>query len=260
MAPMSVLVVLLAVVVALLAVLVTGLLRSHAEILRALHELGVGLDPAVGPGAGSRSTRAAVVPPRPGSRATARMGTDLAGTSPAGDAVSIAVVDVEHPTLLAFLTSGCTTCVEFWNAFADARTLRVPGDARLVVVTKGPEAESPDRLRKFTPRDVPVVMSSAAWDDYDVQVAPYFAFVDGRTGAVIGEGAASTWTHLHDILTQALADAGVEWRGSRRHRSASNSRAREAHADAQLLASGIEPGDPSLYPGLQRDPPGTPDA
>src|SRR5437868_291968 len=36
MAPMSVLVVLLAVVVALLAVLVTGLLRSHAEILRAL--------------------------------------------------------------------------------------------------------------------------------------------------------------------------------------------------------------------------------
>ena len=258
MAPMSVLVVLLAVVVALLAVLVTGLLRSHAEILRALHELGVGLDPAGGSAPGPGSTRAGVVPPRP--RAEARMGADLAGTSPAGDAVSIAVVDVEHATLLAFLTSGCTTCVEFWNAFADARALRVPGDARLVVVTKGPEAESPDRLRKFVPRDVPVVMSSAAWDDYDVQVAPYFAFVDGRTGAVVGEGAASTWNHLQDILTQALADAGVEWRGSRRHRSASNSRAREARADAQLLASGIEPGDPSLYPGLVRDPAGTTDA
>ena len=37
---MTVLVVLLAIVVALLAVLVIGLLRSHAEILRRLHELG----------------------------------------------------------------------------------------------------------------------------------------------------------------------------------------------------------------------------
>ncbi len=172
--------------------------------------------------------------------------------------MAIAVVDVEHPTLLAFLTSGCTTCVEFWNAFADVRSLHVPGDARLVVVTKGPEAESPDRLRKFTPRDVPVVMSSEAWDAYDVQVAPYFAFVDGPTGAVVGEGAAGSWSHLQDILGQALADAGVEWRGSRRSRRASSSRAREAHADAQLLASGIEPGDPSLYPTGGRDPGGTP--
>ena len=37
---------LLAVVVALLALLVAGLLRSHAEILRALHALGVDMDPA----------------------------------------------------------------------------------------------------------------------------------------------------------------------------------------------------------------------
>ncbi len=43
---MGVLVVLFSVVVVLLAVLVAGLLRSHAEILRALHQLGVGLDPA----------------------------------------------------------------------------------------------------------------------------------------------------------------------------------------------------------------------
>ena len=48
MTPMSVLVVLLTAVVALLAVLVAGLLRSHAEILRALHDLGAGLDPAPG--------------------------------------------------------------------------------------------------------------------------------------------------------------------------------------------------------------------
>ncbi|MGH9013492.1 MAG: hypothetical protein ACRDZ1_06105 [Acidimicrobiia bacterium] len=37
---MAILVTVLAVVVALLALLVAGLLRSHAEIIRALHELG----------------------------------------------------------------------------------------------------------------------------------------------------------------------------------------------------------------------------
>jgi hypothetical protein len=251
---MSVLVLLLGVVVALLAVLVTGLLRSHAEILRALHELGAGLDPADAPGGpGVRG-----MPGMPGGvprpRADSRMAVDIAGESPDGDAVSIAVAGVEHPTLLAFLTSGCTTCVEFWNAFADAPRLQVPGGARLVVVTQGPEAESPARLQKFVPRDVPVVMSSAAWDAYDVPVAPYFAFVDGGSGAVVGEGAAGTWHHLTAMLDQALADAGVEWRAGRRHRARAGSRAREAHADAQLRAAGIEPGDPRLYPGPDRSP------
>ena len=43
--PMLVLVVIEAVVLAFLALLVAGLLRSHAEILRALHDMGVGRDP-----------------------------------------------------------------------------------------------------------------------------------------------------------------------------------------------------------------------
>jgi hypothetical protein len=41
---MAVLVTLFGVVLALMAVLVAGLLRSHAEILRALHDLGVDRD------------------------------------------------------------------------------------------------------------------------------------------------------------------------------------------------------------------------
>jgi hypothetical protein len=253
MTAMSVLVVLLAVVVALLAVLVAGLLRSHAEILRTLHQLGAGLDPDA-----PAAAAAAVPRPRSGGRAA----TDLSGTSPEGDAVAVAVAGVEHPTLLAFLTSGCTTCVEFWNAFADPRTLSVPGGARLVVVTKGSEAESPGRLRKFAPRDLPVVMSSAAWDAYDVPVAPYFAFVDGPTATVVGEGAAGSWDHLRDMLEQALADAGFDGRARRGRRAASGSRSRAARADAELLAAGIEPGDPSLSPraeqGPGRDVPGAP--
>ena len=60
---------------ALLAVLVAGLLRSHAEILRALHGLGVDLDPhtpeapergRVHAGARARSSAATDVPNRPG--------------------------------------------------------------------------------------------------------------------------------------------------------------------------------------------------
>jgi hypothetical protein len=251
---MSVLVLLLAVVVGLLAVLVAGLLRSHAEILRALHQLGAGLDPDDAVGAGPGMTV-----PRP--RASGRPASDLSGSSPEGDAVSVAVNGVGHPTLVAFLTSGCTTCVEFWNAFADPRALRVPGGARLVVVTKGEEAESPGRLRKIAPRDVPVVMSSAAWDAYDVPVAPYFAFVDGPSATVVGEGAAASWDHLRDMLSQALADAGFDARARRGRRPQSGSRARADRADAELLAAGIEPGDPSLSPRVERsadDAPGEP--
>ena len=43
---MVALITLLAVAVGLLSLLVVGLLRSHAEILRALHDLGVDLDPS----------------------------------------------------------------------------------------------------------------------------------------------------------------------------------------------------------------------
>ena len=233
---MSVLVLLLAVVVALLGVLVAGLLRSHAEILRALHQLGVGLDPDAPEVAEADRVR---LP------STARRATDVAGETPTGDAVSIGIVDVAHPTLVAFLTSGCTTCAGFWSALAQPR-LRVPGDARLVAVTKGVEAESPARLSKFAPPDVPVVMSSAAWDAYDVPVAPYFAYVDGPSGAIVGEGAAGTWDQLVGMLDQALLDAGLA-RGRRRRGSRGADRA--GQADAELRRAGIEPGDPSLYGG-----------
>ncbi len=232
----AVLVVLLAVVVALLAVLVAGLLRSHAEILRSLHELGVGLDPD-----DDQPARAGLEVPL---RRASRTGSDLAGLTPEGDAIGVGVVGVEHLTLVSFLTSGCSTCSAFWSAYADRR-LKVPGGARLVVATKGADAESPGRLSKFAPPHVPVVMSSEAWDDYDVPVAPYFALVDGPSGAVIGEGAASSWEHLRTIVQQALDDAGMA--SGRRRRSGRAER--EPDVDAQLLAAGLKPGDASLYLG-----------
>lgn len=202
---MDVLVTALAVVVALLAVLVVGLLRSHAEILRSLRELGVDLDPDRPTAAAGTGAKGGLVIPRP--RPDARPASDLAGRAPNGDAVSIAVLGAPQPTLLAFLTSGCTTCAGFWTALSSTRPLGVPGGARVVVVTKGEEAESPARLSRFTSPVIPVVMSSEAWADYDVSVAPYFAYVDPDEGMVVGEGAAATWEQMVAMMEEALADS-----------------------------------------------------
>ena len=58
--------------------------------------------------------------------------------------MAVGVVGAPEPTLLAFLSSGCLTCREFWETFADP-SLDVPGGARLVVVTMSPEDESVGR-------------------------------------------------------------------------------------------------------------------
>src|ERR1035437_9224999 len=52
---MVALVIILTVVVLLLTVLVAGLLRSHADILKALHELGVGVGDPVGEAVGGQN-------------------------------------------------------------------------------------------------------------------------------------------------------------------------------------------------------------
>jgi hypothetical protein len=253
---MPVLVTLLGVVIALLALLVAGLLRSHAEILRALHDLGVDLDPATAAGAGTRvgspTVRSRSVPSRP-----QRQGVDIGGETPDHDAVSIAIVGAKHLTLLAFLTSSCSTCLEFWDAFA-AGEPDVPGDARLVLVTKGSDAESPGSVRKLAPGiTVPLVMSSDAWDAYDVPVAPFFVLIDGVSGTVLGEGAASNWTQVMSMLQQSLEDAGlVDGKGRRKAGSSVKFRSdavREERADRDLMAAGIRPGDPSLYPETAED-------
>jgi hypothetical protein len=82
----------------------------------------------------------------------------------------------------------------------------MPGGARVVVVVKDPAFESPSKLAAVAPPDVPVVQSSAAWEDFGVQMSPYFCFVDGRTGEVRSEGAAMNWEQVRSLLTDALYD------------------------------------------------------
>lgn len=257
---MVALVVLLTLAVGFLGLLVAGLLRSHAEILRGLHDLGVNLDPSTDAdhdhgaerSAGTRrrfETQPGVPEPRLSDTAT----FDLAGVDPFGEAVSVAVTGTEHLTLLAFLSSTCLTCRGFWQDLSDPR-LDVPAGARPVIVTKGVEAESESALRKLAPRNVTTVLSSPAWQDYAVPVAPYFVLVDGSAAKVIGEGAATSWDQVRNLMDQSLADAGLA--AERGRRVAGGARARDAHRrgaereariDAELRAAGIDETDPTLY-------------
>src|SRR4051812_6157171 len=234
-----------AVALVLLIVLVAGLLRSHAEILRALHQLGVGFDEVTGAPTGvssgvrlgatrrdgtfaaapanSRTGGPAASPfelgdspwvPTAGGGTTGNTGTaagDVSGVTPFGDAVHIAVSATPRRTLLAFLTSGCATCANFWDAMARPDGLELPTYVdRLVVVTRGADRESPALIAARTPQgrtDVVVVMSTDAWTDYEVPVSPYFVLVEGSSGRIVGEGAAGSWPQLTSLLERAAADS-----------------------------------------------------
>jgi hypothetical protein len=194
----------------LLIVLVAALLRSHAELLRRLGPEGADAPRAPEPPAAARSDIAA---------------PELAGVTPSGDAVKLALTG--SPTLLAFLSSGCTSCAGFWRTLGDRRALP---DVRNVIVTRGADREQRSKLRLLAPSGVPVLMSSEAWRDYAVPGSPYFVLVEG--GEVRGEGVATTW----DALASLVRDATEEQREA-------------GDPDARLAAAGVGPGHPSLYPG-----------
>lgn len=205
---MTALVWLLAFVVAGLALLVVGLLRSHATILRALHDAGIDLDPDRDGGDshddhGDLRTMAGVPGP---AGASGRRADDVAGTTPAGGTRSVRVTGGDEATLLAFLTTGCSTCAGFWTAFAAGVDL--PSGVRLVVVTKGPEHESPAAVAELAPAGFVTVQSSRAWSDYRIPAAPYFVLIEPGRGVVVGEGAAASWDRVADLLRRSLADTG----------------------------------------------------
>ncbi len=231
----------MAVVVGLLTILVVALLRSHAEILATLHELGAGVhdDDRI-------ETREGVPQPRPAAAADARV-SDFVGRAPGGGVVNVGIEGTDHNTLLAFLSSTCLTCRGFWEAFADPEQRELAGgNTRIVVVTKSADAESPATIASLATEDVTVVMSSEAWLRYEVEVAPYFLLVEARSGAVVGEGAASSWDQVRSLLGQAEADGAH----GLRHRSG---QARSDDSDEALRRAGIEPNDLRLYPSRESE-------
>jgi hypothetical protein len=195
------------VLLVLLVVLVAALLRSHAEILRRLGPEGGGAPRLPEPPTGARAETAA---------------PELAGVTPAGDAIKLAFDGT--PILLAFLSSGCTSCAGFWETLGEHR---LPAGLQTMIVTRGPDREQRSTLRTLAPDAVPVLMSSRAWEDYAVPGSPYFVLVED--GAIRGEGVATTW----HALSSLVGDAVEEQRG----------------VEERLAAAGIGLDHPSLFGG-----------
>jgi thioredoxin-related protein len=215
------------VLLALLVLLVAGLLRSHAEILRRL-----------GP-PGDEEPDLAPAIPRPDRRAGALEARDVVGRTLEHDAVKISMGEgARAPTLLAFLSSGCSVCERFWSDLRDGdRRSLLGGEVRLVALTKDSSHESPSKLRRLAGDQTRVVMSSTAWRDYAVPAAPYFVYVEG--GRVLGEGSATGWPQIESLVRDALEDRDTGRGGE----------ARTGEVDRVLAAAGIGRDHPSLYPG-----------
>ncbi len=230
---MTAAVIALAAAVLLLGLLVVGLLRSHADILRVLHDADLMVDPDRAATGQTSTFKAVDGVADPGG--STRSGTDIVGVTPDGESTAIGIVGVGHRTLLAFLSSGCLTCQHFWTTFADPTATALPTDIRLVIVTHGSDQESPSKVAELAPARVPIVMSSEAWDDFDAPVSPYFCLVESD-GRVVGEGASADWQQVRDLMLRANADSATP----------PPARAGGPDADAELTRAGIGPGDARL--------------
>ncbi|MDE0139191.1 MAG: hypothetical protein OXM57_11345 [bacterium] len=235
---MALALVLLSCAVAVLALLVFGLLRSHAEIIRALHRAGIPLEESGGH-AGRPDAPVELRPPPDGAA------HDIVGTSPGGNPIKISVTDARGLTLLAFLSSGCRTCETFWTAFAEADLDLSDARTRLVIVGQDPPLESETAFAALAPPGVKTVLSSAAWQDYDVPGSPYFALVDGTNNRMVGSGTAANWDQMRNMLRTALGDY---LREIDPERGTTSGRDRARRADEALAAAGIGRDHPSVNP------------
>lgn len=232
------------VVLVLLLVLVLGLLRSHASILRRLHEIDTNARPTT-PATPAFRAMPGNPDPVPLDQPFVK-GADITGRTLDNQSVLIRTSGVEHRTVLAFLSSSCSTCQTFWEEFA-ATDLRLPENTRLVILAKDASEESPSALAAVRPRGIDLVMSSQAWADYQVPGSPYVVCVD-PDGTVKGEGTGMSWTQVARMLAESTGDAGFVADTSARRRKPESDADREARVDRELIAAGILPGDERLYP------------
>ncbi len=260
-------------VLLVLTVLVVGLLRAYATVLQRLHHLDGGPAAAVAPP--FRTADGVIAPGArgPGVSGPADIGPitgreewaaahDITGVGLSGEVISVRTVAVPHDTVLVFLSSGCAGCGGFWEDFAERGGSTPLGGSRVLVITKDAGEESVTLLSELRPAGLDLVMSSAAWADYDVPGSPYVVVVDGQTGRVKGEGSGTSLRQVSGLIHQAVGDGR---RGARHHDDPvdkpRSDAEREVDVDRALLAAGIGPGHPSLYgpgPDLAAHPPETP--
>ena len=225
----------LAVVVALLGILVVGLLRSHADILRQLESIGAGLE-----GGGSHDHSSQITLTRRDSAAP--VSRQVTGVTPDGEPVVLSLGAGPDPTLVAFLSTTCSSCTPFWEGLQSSLMHFGGHRHRVVIVTLGETEESPTRAQSMAKPEVDVVMSSTAWSEFEVPGAPYFVLLEAETARIIGEGSAMTFESLQEFLTDATNDQQWDLQ------TPPGVMSEEDRIDADLRRAGIVPGDSRLYP------------
>lgn len=190
------------VAVGLLILLVIGLLRSYGEIVKVLHDSGIRVDSSE-PGHAQSPVGIA----NQGSNSTGGPASPVSGETLEGATKAITITGVDDHLLLAFLSSGCGSCMAFWRELR-SNGGRLPDlDAPVVVVTKGPEREEPGKLAELSDGAVEILMSDESWAEYDVPVTPHFVLVDRSKGTIIGEGSSADPQSLAQLMGRAVADA-----------------------------------------------------
>jgi hypothetical protein len=114
--------------------------------------------------------------------------------------------------LLAFLTTTCEPCRQFWEMLADPGA-RAVLDVGVAVVTPSPAMEDERLAGQLTPPGVDLHMGSETWFAYGVLQAGTFVLVRdapggeppfARQGEVIGRATPAGPTELLDLLNRWL--------------------------------------------------------
>ena len=133
---------------------------------------------------------------------------DVRGADPEGEPTVVPLTATSRPTLLAFLSTSCGICVGLWERLlAGELQPEAPGVVP-VVVTKDAALEDVDRIRQLSSAALPVVLSSEAWDDYEVPGSPYVMVVSAAPGSVATEGSVATWD---DLVRMARSVSEADW-------------------------------------------------
>ena len=133
---MVVVTIVIAVLLVVALVYIVALLRSHADILRRL----TALEEGAADGALASPPEPAAPPVGGGEVITA---APISGSTLRGDSVTLSFGPGSPMTLIAFLTSGCTSCAPLWAGLHESPDLASLAQ-RVTVVTHDATRESPD--------------------------------------------------------------------------------------------------------------------
>jgi hypothetical protein len=201
----------------LLAALCVGLLRTNASLTRRVDALEIAAERARRRQAANalrtEASQEATMGSSPSGSSDAEPEDDpapqdsaddglvsLDGTTPDGSPLSVDLHSSD-PQLVAFLSTSCAICTSLWEGLRSGALAEQSPTLRSIVVTKSAPVEDADRVRELSGAgDIVTVMSTQAWEDYEIPGSPYFLLVGGEPRDVIGEGPASGWADVSAIV------------------------------------------------------------